>query len=93
MKNLSRRKFLGNSAAIAAVSMVPAGAFAAPLILPSQQKNTGSNFNGVKFGAITYSWRSMPGDQIKCVKIQAKHLLKNLQRSIEQWSPISPIHP
>lgn len=79
MKNLSRRKFLGNSAAIAAVSMVPAGAFAAPLILPSQQKNTGSNFNGVKFGAITYSWRSMPGGLENIIKYAKESGISNLE--------------
>lgn len=79
MKNLSRRKFLGNSAAIAAVSMVPAGSFAAPLILPSQQKNSGSNFNGVKFGAITYSWRSMPPGLENIIKYAKESGISNLE--------------
>jgi sugar phosphate isomerase/epimerase len=62
---ISRRKFLGTSAAAAALTMVPLSysckgktAAVAPST-PSDKPN--SNFGGVQIGAITYSWRSMPG--------------------------------
>ena len=61
---LSRRKFLGTATAAAAFSTVsfhfgckgetsPETAAQVPLV--------DSNFGGVQVGAITYSWRSMPG--------------------------------
>ena len=52
---LSRRTFLGGAAALAASSMVPNLAPAAPVAGPD------SNFNGVQIGVITYSYRSLPG--------------------------------
>ncbi len=59
MKNqnttLSRRTFLGGTAALAASSMIPGRVFAAPVAKPN------SNFNGVQIGVITYSYRSLPG--------------------------------
>lgn len=68
-KNLSRRKFLGNTAALAAVSMAPISLIEAPFI---QKKAAGgkvsSNFGGVQIGAITYSWRNMPGGLENIIK-------------------------
>ena len=68
--NLSRRKFLGNTAAIAAFSMLPVN-----LIVKSTSEvksasvaNPNSNFGGVQMGAITYSWRSMPGGVENVIK-------------------------
>jgi hypothetical protein len=60
-KSISRRKFLENSAAIAALSVVPVTSFGngAGLLLPKARKETGSKFGGIQIGAITYSWRSM----------------------------------
>jgi hypothetical protein len=57
---VSRRKFLGNTAAVAAFSMVPLNyAFkSSQQVAPGTKPN--SNFGGVQVGAITYSWRSMP---------------------------------
>ena len=57
---VSRRKFLELSAAAAAFSVLP------DIIFPgSSGKQKGnkpdSQFGGVQVGAITYSWRSMPG--------------------------------
>jgi len=52
---LSRRAFLGSTAALAASSMSPVGALAAAAAPPD------SKFNGVQIGTITYSYRSMPG--------------------------------
>jgi sugar phosphate isomerase/epimerase len=52
---LSRRTFIGGAAALAASSMMPGRAPAAPAARPN------SNFNGVQIGTITYSYRSLPG--------------------------------
>jgi sugar phosphate isomerase/epimerase len=54
---VSRRKFLGLSAAAAAFSVIPAN-----FIITGSQKASKPNsvFGGVQVGAITYSWRSMP---------------------------------
>ena len=62
-KRLSRRKFLGNTAAIAAFSMIPAGSFGKGSIIAEAEAGAApdSKFGGVQIGAITYSWRSMPG--------------------------------
>lgn len=62
----SRRKFLAGSAALAAVSMAPVN-FAMASSAQKQAK-TNSNFGGVHIGAITYSWRSMPGGLENIVK-------------------------
>ena len=53
--NLSRRTFLGSTAALAASTMIPGAARAAAAEKPD------SNFNGVQIGVITYSYRSLPG--------------------------------
>jgi sugar phosphate isomerase/epimerase len=66
-KGLSRRRFLTNSAALAAASMVPAG-IALGRSPMQQNKKVNSNFGGVNIGAITYSWRSMPGGLENIVK-------------------------
>lgn len=59
--NVSRRNFLGNSAVVAAASLLPLNfAFKnAPLAMADAKPN--SNFGGVQIGTITYSFRSMPG--------------------------------
>jgi sugar phosphate isomerase/epimerase len=70
--SISRRKFLGSTAAAAALTMVPlnyackskTGAVAEPAT--SDKPN--SNFGGVQIGAITYSWRSMPGGVENVIK-------------------------
>lgn len=63
--SISRRKFLGSTAAAAALTMVPIHyAFkgnAAPVAKQGLSDKPDSNFGGVQIGAITYSWRSMPG--------------------------------
>ncbi len=57
---VSRRKFLGLSAAAAAFSVIPGN-----FIIENSRNQKGSKpdsrFGGVQVGAITYSWRSMPG--------------------------------
>jgi sugar phosphate isomerase/epimerase len=63
---VSRRRFLTNSAALAAVSMAPVNlAFGQPV---QKEKKVNSTFGGVSIGAITYSWRSMPGGLENIVK-------------------------
>jgi len=67
---ISRRKFLGSSAAAAALTMVPISyGFKendAAGLQASGKPN--SKFGGVQMGAITYSWRSMPGGLENVVK-------------------------
>ncbi|MHB8900426.1 MAG: sugar phosphate isomerase/epimerase family protein [Thermoguttaceae bacterium] len=53
--NVSRRTFLGATAALAASSALPRLALGAGAEKPS------SKFGGVQIGVITYSYRSMPG--------------------------------
>ncbi len=60
-KQVSRRKFLGLTAAAATLAIVPANF---RFVNDPQQTKPGkpnSKFGGVQIGAITYSWRSMPG--------------------------------
>ncbi len=67
---ISRRKFLGGTAAVAALSMIP-GAYGcknAPVAQPAASDKPNSNFGGVQIGAITYSWRSMPGGVENIIK-------------------------
>jgi len=65
MKNgISRRRFLGTSAAAAALAVIPMSygcktkTVAEEVAAGSDKPN--SKFGGVQIGAITYSWRSMP---------------------------------
>jgi sugar phosphate isomerase/epimerase len=70
---ISRRKFLGTTAAAAALSMVPLSyscknkPVAAPAAAPASDKPN-SNFGGVQIGTITYSWRSLPGGVENIIK-------------------------
>ncbi|MDR0973197.1 MAG: TIM barrel protein [Prevotellaceae bacterium] len=69
--NLSRRSFLGTSAALAAGLILPssyhslAGLHAQN---PHSSRVSSSDFGGVQIGAITYSWRSMPGGLENIIK-------------------------
>ena len=62
-RNLSRRKFLGSTATVAAFSMMPVNLFSKDTLVAKNLAGItpDSSFGGVKIGAITYSWRSMPG--------------------------------
>jgi len=53
-RQITRRDFIGYSAAITASTMVPRNVFGQVPVMAS------SNFEGVQIGVITYSWRSMP---------------------------------
>lgn len=56
-KDLSRRKFIGLTSMVTAFAAVPGLSFTGLL----RQEKPDSKFGGVQVGAITYSWRSMPG--------------------------------
>jgi len=56
---VSRRVFMGGAAALAASAMMSRYVLAGSGGRSAGKPN--SNFNGVQIGAITYSWRSMPG--------------------------------
>jgi len=58
-KNLSRRQFLGASAALAAGIAATSPVIGSPAIIRNLGKSY-SEFNGVRIGAITYSFRSLP---------------------------------
>ena len=74
INNISRRRFLGNTAAVAALAMVPSAISckntttpaAAPVSVEGGKPD--SKFGGVQIGAITYSWRSMPGGVENIIK-------------------------
>lgn len=69
-KGISRRKFLGNTAAIAALSVVPVNSFSrgTGMFLGNAGAAPNSVFGGVTIGAITYSWRSMPSGVDNVIK-------------------------
>ncbi len=54
LTRLSRRHFIGTTAAAAALALTPRLVF-------GQSEKPNSNFNGVQIGTITYSYRGMPG--------------------------------
>lgn len=56
---VSRRRFIALSAAAATLAVVPANFSLGAQ--KKQAKKPNSKFGGVQIGAITYSWRSMPG--------------------------------
>jgi sugar phosphate isomerase/epimerase len=58
---VSRRKFLGLTAAAAAFSVIPVNFNYGGLSRLQKGNKPDSRFGGVQVGAITYSWRSMPG--------------------------------
>lgn len=106
MKNLrqpknaiSRRKFLGGTAAAAALSMVPISfsCQSKPTVAsaPASDKPN-SNFNGVRIGTITYSWRSMPGgveNVIKYCKESGISSIELMSNDLEDYlgAPKNPI--
>lgn len=59
---VSRRRFLGLTAAAAAFSVIPANLSYGSEFKMQAGKKPDSKFGGVQVGAITYSWRSMPVD-------------------------------
>jgi len=57
---VSRRRFLGLTAAAAAFTVIPVNFSPAKVQKKAKAKKPNSKFGGVQIGAITYSWRSMP---------------------------------
>ena len=57
-RQLSRRRFLGLGAAAAGLILLPKNSYSDSY--QEQKKKPDSVISGVKIGAITYSWRSMP---------------------------------
>ncbi len=58
---ISRRKFLGLTASAATFAVVPANLPVMSFLNAKKSRRITSVFGGVQIGAITYSWRSMPG--------------------------------
>lgn len=70
---MSRRSFIGAGAAVAAGAMTGGLSFAAGTSKPD------SKFNGVQVGAITYSWRSLPGSAEDILKYTTQCGLSSLE--------------
>ena len=93
MKNgISRRRFLGTSAAAAALAVIPAsyGCKTKPAAekVPVLSDKPNSNFGGVQIGAITYSWRSMPSgieNIIKYCKESGINSIELMSTDLEQY--------
>jgi sugar phosphate isomerase/epimerase len=85
VKLLSRRQFIGITAGTAvAFSVLPSLSASEPDKKEKKAKKPDSKFGGVQIGAITYSWRSMPGtaeDTLKyCIEtgISSIELMSNV---------------
>lgn len=85
---MSRRELLGGAAAVAALAMTPGALRAAdqPAAKPD------SKFNGVQIGAITYSFRDMPGktaeDVLKYVVACGISSIELMGEPVEQFAGI-----
>ena len=102
-KKLSRRKFIGNGTALAALSIVPASALKGAVMkepaispVPVPAPVPDSNFGGVQIGAITYSWRSMPGGIENIIKYCRQSGLSSIELmsgDLESWlgAPENPM--
>ncbi|MCX6254512.1 MAG: sugar phosphate isomerase/epimerase [Bacteroidia bacterium] len=79
--SLSRRKFLGSTATIAAFSMVPLNFSlkSTSVVKDSAETTPNSNFGGVQIGAITYSWRSMPGGVENIIKYCKEAVISSVE--------------
>lgn len=109
MKNLknhesgiSRRKFLGGTAAAAALAMVPVNFGCKPGTNTTAAAQTepgdklSSIFGGVQIGTITYSWRSMPGgieNIIKYCKESGINSIELMSNDLEDYlgAPKNPM--
>lgn len=78
---VSRRRFITLSAAAATLAVVPANFSLGAE--KKQVKKPNSKFGGVQIGAITYSWRSMPGSAEDVLK----YCIEDGISSIELMSP------
>jgi sugar phosphate isomerase/epimerase len=94
--NVSRRKFLGGAAAVTALSMAPLNYAFKPDPLPANDLKAGSDFGGVQLGAITYSWRSMPGGVENIIKYCLETGITTIELmsgDVEEYlgSPVNPM--
>ena len=95
---ISRRSFLsGSAAALATASIAPIATFGQTTPAPTFPGiyDFGSKFNGVQVGAITYSWRSMPGgleNIIKYCKETGINSVELMSNDLELFlgAPVSP---
>lgn len=84
MMDKSRRHFLGlSAAALAGVSLIPSLSSCAggnaPAAPAASDGKPDSNFGGVHFGTITYSWRDMPGGLDNLIKYCRESNVSNLE--------------
>ncbi|MGB4293421.1 MAG: sugar phosphate isomerase/epimerase [Bacteroidales bacterium] len=78
-KSFSRREFLGTTAAAASVFFIPS-LFGSEGVQAKQKiVKPNSNFGGVRTGAITYSWRSMPGGVENIIKYCQESGISNIE--------------
>lgn len=93
MKNgISRRRFLGTSAAAAALAVIPVSYGCKTKTIaeevPAVSDKPNSKFGGVQIGAITYSWRSMPSgieNIIKYSKESGINSIELMSTDLEQY--------
>ncbi len=93
MKNgISRRRFLGTSAAAAALAVIPVSYGCKTKTIaeevPAVSDKPNSKFGGVQIGAITYSWRSMPSgieNIIKYCKESGINSIELMSTDLEQY--------
>ncbi len=98
---LSRRKFIGSGTALATLSVVPGSVLKAAVMkeavpAPVSVPVPDSNFGGVQIGAITYSWRSMPGgveNIIKYCHLSGLSSIELMSGDLESWlgAPQNPM--
>lgn len=92
----SRRRFLGAAAAATALAAMPFGKSFGSAANSFAAAKPNSKFGGVQIGAITYSWRSMPGtpqDVIKyCIQagISSLELMGNVAEDYLGLPPSPP---
>ncbi len=92
----SRRRFLGTAAAATALAAMPFGKSFGAVASSFAGAKPNSKFGGVQIGAITYSWRSMPGtpqDVIKyCIQagISSLELMGNVAEDYLGLPPSPP---
>ena len=74
---VSRRGFMGSAAALATSAMM--GRYVLAGSGGGRAAKPNSNFNGVQIGAITYSWRSMPGSAEDILKYAVQCGISSLE--------------
>jgi sugar phosphate isomerase/epimerase len=91
--SVSRRKFIG-TAAVATTAMAFSPLSYGNSLFPKSKPD--SNFDGVQVGAITYSWRSMPGtaeDILEYCKEAGISSIELMGNVAEEYAGIPPMPP